>query len=217
MNRIGALLVERLADARGGGIHLALGQPQQRPTRLRWSAERLGSCVGLLGGDEVAELTPHLADLVVGRTLCGDEVVARELLACREGVRLRLVQMAVQELQLRTMDPTHARERRHGTALAPPERRLGPLARTPVVAELRADPDHAAVDVAGGGGIELTADDRRHALVQERHARRDVAEQAKRVALVVKAHRREIAVAAALGERERLVVAFDRAARSPSP
>ena len=177
------MLVERLADARRGGIHLVLGQPQQRPTRLRWSAERLGSRVGLLGGDEVTELTSHLADLVVGRTLAGDEVVARKLLARCEGIRLRFVQVAVQQLQLRTMDPAHARERRHGPALAPSERRLGPLARTPVVAELRADPDHPAVDVAGGGGIELTADDRRHALVQQRHSRRDVAEQAERVAL----------------------------------
>src|SRR5215204_2990413 len=106
------------------------------------------------------------------------------------------------------MDAAHARERRHGPALAPAERRLGPLARSSVVAELRTDADHAAVDVAGGGGVELTPDDRRHGLVQERGAPVDLAEQAEGVTLVVQAHGGEIAVAAALGGRERLVVAL---------
>ena len=133
---------------------------------------RLG--VGLLGGGEVAEPTSDLADLVVAAR--GDhalEVV--ELLARGERHLLRSAQVAPQAHDLRAVDATRARKAGDVEAVAPPVRSLGPLGRSPVVAQVLARADRDAVDEPGGVRADSAADGGGGRLVEQREPLFDLA------------------------------------------
>ncbi len=68
------------------------------------------------------------------------------------------------------MDPTRAGETGHVKAVAPSVGRLGPLGGPPVVADVLARGDRAAVDESRGEGLELAADRRSRRLVEERQS-----------------------------------------------
>ena len=150
-------VLEAARDPRHRPVDLALAEPKQREARLRVAPELVRLGVGLLRGGEVAEAAADLADLVVPAR--GDpalEVV--QLLAGRHRLLLRLGQVAAKPHDLRPVDAAGAREAGDVEPVAPAVRRLGPLGRAPVVAEVLARADRHAVDEPGRVGPQLAAD-----------------------------------------------------------
>ena len=87
VERLGCLL-ERSADPGDCGVHLALGEPDEREPRLRLAPELVRDAVRVLGSRQVTTTPPDLADLVVPGSR--DHLMeVLQLFGCGERLRLR--------------------------------------------------------------------------------------------------------------------------------
>ena len=201
---------QRLLDPGGRRSDIASSQLGERETGLRVEAVSHRLRMGLLRTPEVAHQPAHLADLVVRRPEAGEEVESGKLLARHPGLLLGLGQRPSQAHQFRPVDPADAREGRDRLPFTPSQRRVGPLGRASVVAQLRACSDHAAVDIARRIRAEFATHHGRHGLVEQGSALVHPPQQTQGVPLVVDAHPEEIAIPRCRGEFDGPVVGVDR-------
>ena len=161
------LLVERAHDDGGGGVGSALGETQEREPRLWPTAERFGLAERELGSVEVPDPAPHLAQLhETGRGVHGAHTY--QLRARPHPLLLGAGPLAAPLQGPRPMHPAQPREHGERVALGPARRRVRPLGHPPVVAELLAGADQAAVDLAGRVRPEPSLDCEQHRLVEVR-------------------------------------------------
>ncbi len=196
--------LERALDSGDSRVDLALGEPDEREPWLWLASELARGAIGVLGSDEVAAAPADLADLVPARS--GDHLVeVLELLAGRERLRLRRRPVASQPHRLGAVDPAGAGEARDVQRVAPTIRRLRPLRRAPVVADVLAGADGDAVHEAGRVGADVAAERRGARLVEERETLVDLARTDEHAPLPRQREHLGVTVADALRELVRLV------------
>src|SRR5207247_1409026 len=123
---------------------------------------------------ELTEPPSDVTDLRVrGRAV--QHVAVRELFARARRFTLRLFQLAAPLEHDRAVYAAYAREDRERMLVGPAHRRLGPLRRAVVVADLFARTDEAAVHLAGRVRPEPALDREQHRVVEVAHPYRDVA------------------------------------------
>ena len=191
----------RAPDRCRGGLHVALGEAQQRLPRLGLQAEAARLTVSVLSCHELAPEAEHLA-LAVGRLRCRRRVLAiREALAGPAGLHQCVGPGAVQLHDLRTMEQARSGERHQvGLLLAPRRQGERPLLGAAQLVDLIAALDHAAVDEPAHDRRQLAGGDRHHRLVQAGEPVPNAAQRGERAALVDQPDGDEVAVAEALAD-----------------
>ena len=192
-------LLERARDPRDSRIELPFRETQEGKARLWVVAQLVRARVRLVGGGEVAEAAANLADLVVAqRRDVALEVV--QLVTGRRRHLFRGLEITAESHELCAMDTTGAREAGHVQPVAPAVRRLGPLGGPAEVTDVLARADRHAVDERRRVRLELAADCRGRALVEELEPLLDLAALHERAPLGGKREHLRVPVAEAPGE-----------------
>ena len=133
-----------------------------------------------------------------------------QLLAGRQRELLRFREVASKPHDLRPVDAARPREAGDVEPVAPAVRRLGPLGRAAVVAEVLARADRDAVDDRGRVGPQLAADRGRARLVQQGKPLLDLAAPHESAPLADECQHLRVAIAEAATELEGAVEVHDR-------
>ena len=189
-------LVEGTPKAASRGIRLALGETEERSSRLRVAPELVRLLKGLLRSLLVAKAEPDLPDLV--HRLSGrDEVEALDLHERSPRLFLGLGPRAAETDDARSLDAADSGEARDRLPLAPLASAVRPVAGAPVLRELVAHGDRVAVDDGGRVRLELAAHRGRRRLVDERPPLVQGARGDEEPALEVKPQGLEVAISVA--------------------
>ena len=212
--RVRGVVSERSAQ-RGRGLgSLALGQPQQRLTRLGVSPELVCFSIRLFGCVEVAASPPDLADLVEARGR-RERVVGLEVGARIDGLALGLVPLAAQPEDLGAVHATASREAARLLDVAPAVRCLGPLTGAVEVADTLGAGDRHAVDDRRRVRIELAGQRRGRCLVEQREPGIQLSQVDQASAVGDECQRLEGGVAKALADVECTLCLGDRLVERP--
>jgi hypothetical protein len=165
--------------------------------------------VRLVGSGEVAEPAANLADLVVahGRDVALEVV---QLVAGRHRDHLRRLEVTAEPHDLGAVDAAGAREAGHVQPVAPAVRRLGPFGGPAEVTDVLARADRHAVDERRRVRLELAADCRGRALVEELEPLLDLTALHERAPLAGEREHLRVPVAEAPCELVRVFEVFDR-------
>ena len=197
-------LAERAAQRGARSPRVALGQPQQRQTRLRLPAAGVGIPVGGLGGGELPLPAQHLGLLI--RSLTGSKPVHRPLAAlpCPPRLLEGLDPLAMQPQDLRPVCQTAAGEGDEVRLTLPPARQCRrPFVRSPQLVCLLAARDRAAIDDPRDHRRQLAADRSEHGLVRVSEPLLEPSKPDQRNGLNVRPEREQIAVSGSLSDRGR--------------